>query len=459
MKHFYYIISFLFCSCSANYFEVNTVSDNNLFSDVLSFSNTQKYYIVDHSIKEADVSSVVQKYFPDKVILKTTPIEEDGKTVLYIANFNNGWAIIAGDDRVDSQIIAYGEDGSFILSDIENQELLCWLEITKKKMHLIQSIDDVHINDTNAAVAKRDEEPYYWLGYYLGTTRGIDTTEVDHLLDTKWCQNSPWNAKCPANCPAGCLPVATGQILYYLQMHKNFSIGLYHTVIPSFSLTNNGYVFNNIVLDDYNEPSSRWAAMAKVAVDTNTVYVADLLVDIGYRYGLHYTPSESGADYIEPVFGTFNVSFTSSNFYFSVVKNNLDNGFPVMVGAYRYPEYNSGHAWVIDGYQSLSSYKDDSYLWRVVASDSLHYYSGSQYCYTEAQKQQYYPDAIEGEIYHVVDTTKWDYLRMTWGRNDVYDDGYYAMVDYHWPASWTGNPYQYNPWISYDFWQEQQDEN
>ena len=333
-------------------------------------------------------------------------------------------------------------------------------------VEIIQEIKDEQTKTVEIKDLLRDEEPYYWLGYYLGTTNRIDTTEVDHLLDTKWGQDSLWNAKCPPSCPAGCLAVATGQLLYYLQMYKEFSIGLYHTVLPSYSLVFDDYPhniyhyeFNSMTLGDYTEPSPRWALMAKTKTDPNTSYVADLLVDLGYRYGFTYRPSGSGSLFIEPELSSFNISFTSSNYYYSIVKNNLDEGFPVMVVAYAVPGYLYSHAWVIDGYQSLRSYRDDSYLWRTVASDSLNYYSGYQYCYTEAQKQQYYPDAIEGEIYHVVDTTKWDYLRMNWGYNGNNDDGYYAMVDYHWPASWTGNSYPYDPWISYNFRQEQQDEN
>ena len=85
----------------------------------------------------------------------------------------------------------------------------------------------------------------------------------------------------------------------------------------------------------------------------------------------------------------------------------------------------------------------------------MSYYSGYQYCYSEAQKQQYFPEAIEGEICHVVDTTNAKYLRMNWGNGGQNDDAYYSLANNDsWPQLWSGNHYPYNPWISYGYWQD-----
>jgi hypothetical protein len=439
------------------------VDKASLIQGVLTRASETETITLDHSISLEQAEQIVRKRFPEKKAKSIRIIRESDEDVLYVADFECGWAIIAGDDRSKNMIIAYDDEGSFDPENIDNPGVRVWYEMEKERLLQLRKLKDVR----TVPIATRgvnDYEPYYWLGFHIGTDYSCTSGTVNHLLETKWGQGYPWNVRCPVysfpyQCPVGCLAVATGQILYYLQVHKGFSIGLYHTVNPAFTQIDPipTYAICSMVYSDYNEPSSRWVAMPKTNNGLNSSYVADLLIDIGYRFGFTFTPEGSGSVYIAPVFDTFNVNSLSGVFFFPFVKESLDDGFPVMVVAYENLDYSNSHAWVIDGYQLSEYYTDKSYSWRIVPSDSLSYYSGYQFCYTEAQKQLLAPDANEDEIYHVIDTTGGNYLMMNWGYDGAGDNGFYSMNNYHWPDGYN-NQFKYHPFITYDFNQEDEPE-
>ena len=261
-----------------------------------SFAEYQEDYevIIDHSVRLDNVRAIVNKSFEGRTIVDIVPLKYDNDTVLFSVSFDNGWAIVAGDDRVDDPIVAFDNEGSFDPSTIQSPELAYWYETTLKGIKRQMDVKDVRrVNSKHIKTkALNDYEPYYWLGYRIATDYYATSGQVDHLLDTQWGQNDLWAEKSPygpireypymGHYPTGCLAVATGQILYYLKTHKDFSIGLYHTVSPTYTLVaDSTYVISSIVLSDYNEPSVRWGMMAKNLNEYNTSYVSDLMIDIG----------------------------------------------------------------------------------------------------------------------------------------------------------------------------------
>ncbi len=443
----------------------NLSADSSLGQDVTTRSGQLETIIIDHKVSLEEAEQIIEKQFPNEKVRANREINEDGEVVMYIVDFDSGWAIVAADDRWESSVIAFDNEGSFNPDDITNPGVSVWYEMQKERLSQLRKIKD----EREVPVKTRsmnDYEPYYWLGFHIGTEYHSTNGEVDHLLDTKWGQGYPWNTKCPyydidSQCPAGCLAVATGQILYYLQVHKGFSVGLYHIVTPSFTQIDStmAFIFNDMLYGDFNNPSSRWALMPKTSAYSNSYYsyVADLLVDIGYRFNFEYSSGGSGCVFIAPVFDTFNVDSYSGVFFFPYTKESLDDGFPVMVNAYQNADYTGGHSWVIDGYWLCQQTTDELYDWRIVPSDSLSYYSGYQFCYSESQKQQYVPDATEEEIYRISSTIGGNYLRMNWGWEGSYDSGYYSMSDYHWPDGYD-NCFKYHPFITYNFSQEDEPE-
>lgn len=425
---------------------------------ITSAVKTKGVIPTNHSISDHLIKIISEDRFEGKSIASVDTIcNKGGDILLYVVNYDNGWALIAGDDRSESIILAYDDEGHFNHREIVNPELEFWLDLTK------QSIQDAIDKDEkspepmiNRALTKSGE-PYYWIRIPLGQSTTIqDGGQVDPLLNTKWGQEYPWNTKCPYwtqtyRCPAGCVAVATAQILYYLVTQKNYPIGLYHQITPTYSYNTVGnyYYISSIIRDQFNNPSSRWSSMPLAYPGNNTSYVADLLVDIGEVIGMHYTGNGSGVFNMDQAFWYYNVGSTSSAYYFSVVKESLNDGYPVMVGAYSTSYYTGGHVWVIDGYRDYEATVDKSYRWYMASSDSLSYYT-YDLCYTEAEKQQYAPEANEEDIFHEYTYGSDTYLRMNWGWDGNGDTAHYYLSNSSWPTYVNG--YNYYPMIVTDFY-------
>ncbi|MBQ9309478.1 MAG: C10 family peptidase [Bacteroidales bacterium] len=425
-----------------------------------------EYKVINHLRSTGDITAVAERVFPEKELTDLCTVGEKGQASLYVANFKEGWAIMAADDRANQEILAYGESGSFDPDNITNPGIAAWFEITKEQQAKIAGELDIIKIEKPGQDEIEEYVPYYWLGFPVGVEYSNNFAEVNHLLSTKWSQAYPWSQKCvyygdggPVGYfHTGCLAVSTAQVMYYLRMNKGFTIGLYDSVYPTFSdMGDNVYCISSLQRTGFNVNSPKWAQMPLTAAGSHTDYVSDLMIDIGYQYGLTYSLAGTGTFYQASVFPDYNVLCSEGAFYYSLAKESLDDGFPVMVVAYQTPSYLRSHAWVIDGYKQAQSVTDRQYRWYMAPSDSLSYYSGYEFCYTEAQKQQYAPDANEEEIYHIYEVMGGNFLRMNWGWDDDSDDGYYSMIDYNWPTG-SNNSYKYHPWICYGFYQEDEED-
>ena len=82
-------------------------------------------------------------------------------------------------------------------------------------------------------------------------------------------------------------------------------------------------------------------------------------------------------------------------------------------------------------------------------SDSLSYYT-YDLCYTEAEKQQYAPEANEEDIFHEYTYGSDTCLRMNWGWDGAGDTAHYFLSNSSWPTHVNG--YNYYPMIVTDFY-------
>ena len=82
--------------------EINEVSTPSISTMV-----SPEYQAVDHFISKEDVSGILLQSFLKKEPTEVTPIEEGGEVVMYLARFDEGWALVAADDRAENQILAF----------------------------------------------------------------------------------------------------------------------------------------------------------------------------------------------------------------------------------------------------------------------------------------------------------------------------------------------------------------
>ena len=400
--------------------------------------------------------------------LKT--ISENDCPIIHSVNFDNGgWALVAGREIPENQIIAFGEEGSFDPDNIDSPEVRFWLNITKRSLINFFEQADRETSDFQegmASVTEEEEEfadsfsfndPYVWVRLYIGTEDSTAYYHKGHLTQTQWGQLSPWNYKCPSingeKCPTGCSTVAVAQMLYYLHYNLGKPSGLYHTIDTSFTWNSGGYFVSNLTRSNYNSPSSRWDAMAISSIDCyihNSSYGGDLMIDVANLLGTKFKPGDSEAPVTTDVFQDFNISCSKLSYNSAQVITSLDNSMPVVVrGADTTSRSNmngEGHAWLIDGYRKEVTLHKHQYKWVIMPPDSLSFYNNINYDYvfTDSEMQRYYPDIEENEIVYTYTASAPSYLfRMNWGWDGSYNYGLYSIL----PSGWDPG---YNPPFDYD---------
>lgn len=377
--------------------------------------------------------------------LKT--ISEEGKPIIHSVNFTDGgWALVAGRELPNNQIIAYGEEGVFDPDNIESPEVLFWFNMTQHSLKTIFEKADWEAeskSDNNNALKEESnrsfsyDDPYVWVRMDLGTQNSSVITYLNHLTETTWGQGYPWNYKCPivnyTRCPVGCVAVAVAQLLYYFHFHLGTPSGCYHTVDVSYTWNSSGYYTSNVARGNYTAPSPRWNAMAQTnpsVLTTGAQYVGDLMIDVADRLGTHFATSGSSAIVSPDVFPYYNIDCSSLQPYnSSQTIAQLNDSIPVLV--YGAKNNGEGHAWLIDGYKKQETVTDHQYKWVIMPPDSLQYHNNINYYYvfTEAEMQQFYPDIEENEIVHEYSySAPTYYYRMNWGWNGNFNDDYYAII-------------------------------
>jgi hypothetical protein len=444
-----------------------------------SSCSSQEVLVKHRMLSEEELRDVVEEKFG---LIRTRgtseysveTITEDDKPLLHIANISSGgWAIVAGDVREENQILAFGESGTFDPDSIINPGVKLWFEMAKSQMESVEYSEESIIANGESASSMAQlaslppfDDEYVWVRLPLEPVIQRDQENVDHLLATKWGQESPWNYKCPyvsgSFCYTGCVAVAVSQILYYFHYHIGMPTGLYHSIpMPAYVridyVSPSYYAIPQLYRSDYVANSTRWNDMAlnRNDVTRSFNYVGDLMIDVGDRVGMHYYSSESSIlSALSPsIFSHYGLQCDTSAYDFSTVRSSLNAGNPVLITAFN-DNTNEGHAWVIDGYQVDDRDVDNLYKWVVMPPDSLKYYSNIDYDYvfTEEDKQRLYPAVEENEIVHEHHYYRNNYLLMNWGWDGYADDassyGYYSLT-----PGWKVKGYDFKdvPVIYYNF--------
>ncbi len=369
----------------------------------------------------------------DREIISIQVVEEDSP-LMYVLNFEDGWAIMSSDMDKPS-VIAYNEVGHFDPDNIDNPELEFWFEMRKNDLKFTGERLE------QASFRRPGESPrlnmrYWWV--FEVTSETVQTTiidHVDHLMSTTWGQGYPWNYKCPYGynvnygywsiCPTGCVAVAMAQIMYYLHGYIGKPTGLYEDVGYY-----NRYDTTSFYRSSYVDPSSRWSSMALNKNQSGTDYVGDFMLDIGNRVGMHYFFDGSGATTSASHYSYYGIDCNEASFSDTLVVNSLDNGLPVMIDA-------DHHAWVIDGYYKTIKTTYRSGTWHRIYAEVPD--PEIEYAYTIPEYAVYniYPNIYDGQVMTETFSRPENYYLMNWGWDDTpaqvnYNNGHYSMGSDSW---------------------------
>lgn len=473
MRRIFIIISFLIALASCGKESIKGDADLATTAAVLS-TKSSDMLSDDFFVAEKELQSYIhflETIKGDKPAVKVVsyePVEESGALVYYILNFENGWQLVSADKR-GPVVLGSSDSGSFCLEE-RNPAELSWIagltddiafrrdcaddyygKITPEAMESEKGcLDfwkaitaDPEFLESNIPATKShpSHSSGHWELMYSIPTEIRDS--IPHLLPTRWHQNNPYNTYCPQisetdsrKCAVGCTAIAVAQVLYYLH---------YFLGVPDQSPTQ-GYCIGwvpGFSKDFSNYSSMTWNYMEDGS-DVGDEYKWLFIGDVAHKIGSHFGEETWAflADAQDSIEDDYGVSSTRSLSYDKdVVFDNLRRGLPVIFRGGRYvsPFVYSGHAFVIDGYESTRTQYRLVYWW---VYDDLPSTPG-----------------IIGDFDYPGNLIEYDYstpvalnFRLNWGYGDTESTILNAKYSTDGIWSYQGRtPYQYNRRMLYDF--------
>lgn len=291
----------------------------------------------------------------DAKLLSTSHIESDDRCFFVFNNEeNNGFAIVAGDDRLP-EILGYSLSGTF--------------EYDRLPEHIKAFID------AYAEMVKymsQENSEFLWNHPITTPLMANHAAKIDPLLGKiKWDQGEPYNLKCPAtteeeqkqgayaHMPVGCVATAMSQVMRYYKWPEKGE-GTY-TYKEQGSTRKHTVDFENTTYDWKNMPEEIFGLASSETKEALSTFCYHVGVSVDMMYGA----MGSGA-YMPPVADAFRTHFR----YNKKVQNLDRRAFTLAewerlmrdeLNAKRPIVYSGagdggGHAFVCDGYDEKGRY-------------------------------------------------------------------------------------------------------
>lgn len=245
----------------------------------------------------------------------------------------NGFVIVAGNDEI-SPVLGYSDRG-YIDENNLPEALRHWLESVEK--NLVKP----------AADAESPAAPV-----------------VAPLVKTKWYQLAPYNYSLPSKTYlTGCVATAMAQVIRYHQWpERGHGSGSYVSFYGKDEAE--GKIDYDLNGSTYDFANMRETYLDGNWTDTEANAVATLMRDCGFAAHMQYTTSVSSsfdqecAAAMTENFGYDSKVFTHYGTYrdtqkwIARMKEELDNGYPVIMNGQATPFGGGGHCFIADGYDS-----------------------------------------------------------------------------------------------------------
>ena len=320
----------------------------------------------------------------------TTRGGEDGD-LIYIVDLENGGSAIMGADRRMEPIYAILDE-----TKISPEQLM--LTATRSDSDeediedfLLGALNNAIQMDSRALIPNNPEmpripRPVYW------TVNEVIAQKAP-LLRTKWHQGIPYNYSCPDNAKAGCVAIATAQIIYYNRFPNYIEDEVFNWNLIS------QFEFDYEPFPSESAEDAVASFIHKVAEKVHTEFENNSASDIFYAKNLLQTSGYSNV--------------TLSSYALFPIRTKVANNLPVLIQG-KTADSPWGHAWVIDGcniyeiqrwvreYQTELLY--DEYIESRVSHNLLHcnfgeagkcdgYYSSGVFDMTNMREEgEYEPD-------------------------------------------------------------------
>lgn len=274
-------------------------------------------------------------------------------TLMYVVNFENeeGFALMAADERT-SPIFAIIDEGSFSLDELrENPGFAILFEnLVRKELNDIKNYKE----DTTHMEVRLGKSDYNIHKY------------VKPRLKVRIWQSYPFNYFCPLKdgqkCLAGCVPVATANVVAYFQGYDIVSWrdgDNWGSTVMHWSQIEHDYIESKGWNEKYI-PNYFWSLNGYGSILELAHLVRDIGNDLGVKYGVDGTSGDEGkaANWLNR--HGKNVTATGVEWSYNKVDKmleGLDGDALILMGAsaektdfliFDIPK--GGHEWVVDGY-------------------------------------------------------------------------------------------------------------
>lgn len=294
-----------------------------------------------------------------------------GDTVLYLLHKGNGFELYSSDQRF-APLIAFNEHEDINLDSICPAQRE-WFEQMKENIYNFRHYDSTTVNSNSlewSCVLKKpvaretatrfrspddpprdgDENQGEWIWHNTRVEySGMDV--VNHLVNPLFSQKEPFNSFLPIRYdtirePAGCLPVAVGQVIYYL--HNKFGWSKETIGKATYNSETNRYNFTEWGKDAWNNDSCVYLMLA-------------YLGNIGHA---RFENGETivNEEWLPYMFISYNLFCESMSWNRSVIEQNIKNEIPILAILKNKNKQRPGHAILVDGYKVLNKDYYDVYI-------------------------------------------------------------------------------------------------
>ena len=374
---------------------------------------------------------------------------------MYVVNYSGGGFVIVGATRNYYPILAYSDEGNFVMS--ENMGgIVVWLEETQEAIRQSESLDvetksQMHnlwkqyspiVNEVSSSIITKVPTPEQdlardyrigqlnSLGYIcyslasaysnglinlnqyqsysmIGSDLGVPdhtiivfgsrydlVSQVEQLLSTYWHQGTPFNDNCNGQA-AGCATIAMAQVM---KLHK----------YPS------TYTWSNM-------PDYGWQTLS-------TSSTQGFIRTVGDALGINYNSGSSGVkpSKLKSTFQNFGYTATLDGHNSTLTENELRIYHrPVIMTGYTSKDIwgngtGDGHAWVCDGFRRYDS--SDLFFVEFLQGDPGSYYYSSKNPYD-------YVPSLQNPSYYTTISYLYFHMNWGWGENSQTPPGWFASND------------------------------
>ena len=272
----------------------------------------------------------------------------------YVVNFESGWVVVPANDAM-VPVLGYNLSGSFPAIENQIDNFHSWMQTYVDQVNFIRE------NNLEA----EDNVVERWNTYSTSTPTTLNLKgdrDIDPLLTNTWNQDSPYNAMCPededgsgGHVYVGCVATAMSMIMHYWRypLQGSGSNSYYH------------YPYGTISAN-FGEANYNWDGMTDEIDDKFVWEIAEIGFHAGVGVDMMYAPDGSGAYSDEVPYAMINYfNYQSITQYMEksgypiatwegMIQTELDNLRPLYYSGRT--SDNSGHAFVLDGYQGMNYY-------------------------------------------------------------------------------------------------------